>query len=1047
VNVELERRAEIITFYSYKGGTGRSMLLANVAWLLASSGKRVLTVDWDLEAPGLHRYFHPFLRAGELESAPGVIDLMSAFASAAVAPVPEGEPPPAADWYKRYADILPYVVPLNWRFESGGVLDFIPAGRFGDSYAERVAAFDWQELYERKGGGDFMEAVKESMRDEYDVVLIDSRTGLSDTAGLCTVQLPDKLVVCFTFNHQSVEGAAGVARSVLEQRGDRHLEIYPVALRVEDGERDKLDRSRRFARGQFADTVARLELDDTAGYWQDCEIPHKVGYAYEEILAAFGDGQSSVGSMLAAVERVVGRVMAEGVPRWARVPDEERRRVLRAFEMRPAATPEREYDVFISYSQDAAEYAASLASRLSGRYLRTWLDHSELVPGDDTAAATEKALARSLSLVAVMGSPDAAAPEEVAQYVAAKASLPGPRPVIPVLLGGGRATAPELARLTSIDAGALPIERVAEEIDRALGRSPAALRPPGKVESRPIEPAPPGAAPVQTMAAQGTGASAIVPAPLAPPARTSRRGLAALGVAIAGVALVATGALLTTRSCGSAPARVGGKEPTPTKKAADQDGAPSVTSEESEQTKLLLAAARATKDPLQRALLLREIPEAAFPPEDAQLLLQDAHVPAAVFRGKYTDARFDTAGARLVLSSAAGATIVATDGRTPPVAFAASTPPLRFAALAHDVLVTSDGGGVSLWKAGGAAPSPSVLDNVRDVALVAERDDDADHVLIVGAPAGGKGTRNAIFELDLRGGTAKRWIDLRDPVLALGFDPRGEIVYVLASGMYSLAKPGQPVAVQGLDAVPRNGAPVAVVGSHWTALADLDTGIYSAMPTDKNQPVGRNGRRDGLAGLAADTRFALSTQDAVTAFDDIVNPRSPNEKVGGYQSYAPSAGRPTSIATAGEWLLAGSSAGTVDLWKIGAGSSIPATLAPASDVSIVKVALSRDGRRALALSSDGTVRTWDVDTAASLEGLAPADVHHRLRTLTAACLAPEERATLLGENARTANEAYTRCVVDTTGAPPAAAVQSGGTPNSKPPERRPPNAMPPDQMD
>ena len=31
----------ITTFYSYKGGTGRSMLLANVAWILASAGKRV----------------------------------------------------------------------------------------------------------------------------------------------------------------------------------------------------------------------------------------------------------------------------------------------------------------------------------------------------------------------------------------------------------------------------------------------------------------------------------------------------------------------------------------------------------------------------------------------------------------------------------------------------------------------------------------------------------------------------------------------------------------------------------------------------------------------------------------------------------------------------------------------------------------------------------------------------------------------------------------------------------------------------------------------
>jgi MinD-like ATPase involved in chromosome partitioning or flagellar assembly len=43
----------IVTFYSYKGGTGRSMALANVAWLLAFSGKRVLVIDWDLEAPDL----------------------------------------------------------------------------------------------------------------------------------------------------------------------------------------------------------------------------------------------------------------------------------------------------------------------------------------------------------------------------------------------------------------------------------------------------------------------------------------------------------------------------------------------------------------------------------------------------------------------------------------------------------------------------------------------------------------------------------------------------------------------------------------------------------------------------------------------------------------------------------------------------------------------------------------------------------------------------------------------------------------------------------
>lgn len=43
------------------------MALANVAWILASHGLRVLAIDWDLEAPGLHRYFHPFLDDEELE--------------------------------------------------------------------------------------------------------------------------------------------------------------------------------------------------------------------------------------------------------------------------------------------------------------------------------------------------------------------------------------------------------------------------------------------------------------------------------------------------------------------------------------------------------------------------------------------------------------------------------------------------------------------------------------------------------------------------------------------------------------------------------------------------------------------------------------------------------------------------------------------------------------------------------------------------------------------------------------------------------------------
>ena len=77
-------QGQVITFYSYKGGTGRTMALANVAWILASNGKRVLAVDWDLESPGLHKFFHPFLDESIVSATPGVIEIINDYASAAV---------------------------------------------------------------------------------------------------------------------------------------------------------------------------------------------------------------------------------------------------------------------------------------------------------------------------------------------------------------------------------------------------------------------------------------------------------------------------------------------------------------------------------------------------------------------------------------------------------------------------------------------------------------------------------------------------------------------------------------------------------------------------------------------------------------------------------------------------------------------------------------------------------------------------------------------------------------------------------------------------
>src|SRR4051794_39127664 len=141
----------IITFYSYKGGTGRSMALANVAWIMASAGNRVLTIDWDLEAPGLHRYFHPFLTDKELngQESQGVIEMAIDFAVRATTPVTKGEKL-GDGWYEPYADFSKWRQRLQWpsgeTFHLGvrgnGEIDFVPAGRQDAGYAARVNNFD-----------------------------------------------------------------------------------------------------------------------------------------------------------------------------------------------------------------------------------------------------------------------------------------------------------------------------------------------------------------------------------------------------------------------------------------------------------------------------------------------------------------------------------------------------------------------------------------------------------------------------------------------------------------------------------------------------------------------------------------------------------------------------------------------------------------------------------------------------------------------------------------------------------------------------------------
>jgi MinD-like ATPase involved in chromosome partitioning or flagellar assembly len=291
----------VVTFYSYKGGTGRSMALANVAWLLAFSGRRVLVIDWDLEAPGVHRYFHPFLEDKDLTSTDGLFDFIENLASRSAS---SQEPLAPKD-----VNILDYVSMLSWpaksgvtwqRFGARARIDLLSAGRQGPTYSRRLTSFSWSDFYERLKGRQLLAVAREQLRSIYDYVLIDSRTGVSDTSGICTVEMPDTLVVCFTLNDQSIAGASGVAESVVNERNarladekfreSRQLRVFPVPMRVEvQSEKLKRDVALKLAERKFASFVAQMNETQRRDYWGNIQAQYIPFYAFEEIPAVFGD--------------------------------------------------------------------------------------------------------------------------------------------------------------------------------------------------------------------------------------------------------------------------------------------------------------------------------------------------------------------------------------------------------------------------------------------------------------------------------------------------------------------------------------------------------------------------------------------------------------------------------------------------------------------------------------------------------------------------------------------------------------------------------------
>lgn len=201
---------QVTTFYSYKGGLGRTLLLAWAARALAQGGAKVIAIDFDLEAPGLafKLNFPP-----DAELGGGLIGLLTRFQ--------RGEPPPNS--------LLDWVRPVP----GADGLWLLPAGPLVSSqYWRTLHGLSWEQLFlgPNAQGVRFFHWLRGALEDAFhpDHVLVDARTGVTEMGGAALSLLADQILALVGTSREGLHGTREVLRGVL--LGPRSPERTPPRI-------------------------------------------------------------------------------------------------------------------------------------------------------------------------------------------------------------------------------------------------------------------------------------------------------------------------------------------------------------------------------------------------------------------------------------------------------------------------------------------------------------------------------------------------------------------------------------------------------------------------------------------------------------------------------------------------------------------------------------------------------------------------------------------------------------------------------------------------
>jgi MinD-like ATPase involved in chromosome partitioning or flagellar assembly len=195
---DISKRPFVVTFYSFKGGVGRSTALAFVATILANKKRRVAMIDFDLEAPGLSFMFP----ADQNDTTTyGVLDYIYPRYA-----MPNANEPKIAECI-RQIDI-----------PTRGELYLIPAGVNDENYIHRLADLSIRSMYHQEVNPlrQLLKEVKEYL--DPDIILIDARTGFTEIGAIALFDQTDLGILCFSPTKQSFSGLQQVINAASKQR-------------------------------------------------------------------------------------------------------------------------------------------------------------------------------------------------------------------------------------------------------------------------------------------------------------------------------------------------------------------------------------------------------------------------------------------------------------------------------------------------------------------------------------------------------------------------------------------------------------------------------------------------------------------------------------------------------------------------------------------------------------------------------------------------------------------------------------------------------------